>query len=101
ESDPLAVAVRGTFMSIARSINLLTPGIHGVLQASKTRDSEAELTAEIDDLISRARTARAAADLLDMLGSLRAASVGAYWDTSFACSLDWARKQVQRLVSGN
>jgi FRG domain len=97
-SDQLALAVRGTVASVARSLNLLTPGIAEVLQASKTRDPDAELTAEIDGLISLASTAKASSDLLEMLGSLRTA-VGTHWDTSFACSLDWAREQVQRWVS--
>ena len=96
-SDQLALAVRGTVTSVARSLNLLTPGITKVLQASKTRDPDAELTAEIDGLISLASTAKAPSDLLEMLGSLRTA-VGTHWDTSFDCSLDWARGQVQRLV---
>jgi hypothetical protein len=98
ESDPLALAVRGTVTSVARSLNLLTPGITTVLQASKTRDPDAELTAEIDGLISLASAAKAPADLLDKLGLLRAA-VGTHWDTSFDCSLDWARGQIQTLVS--
>ncbi len=96
-SDPLALAVRGTITSIARSLNFLTPGITKALQASKTRDPDAELAAEIDGLISLASTAKAPGGLLDTLGSLRAA-VGTHWDTSFECSLDWARGQVQRLV---
>jgi len=96
-SDPLALAVRGTITSIARSLNFLTPGIIRVLQASKTRDSDAELAAEIDSMISLASSAKAPDGLLDTLRSLRAA-VGTHWDTSFDCSLDWARGQLQRLV---
>jgi hypothetical protein len=96
-TDQLALSVRGTITSVARSLNLLTPGITKVLQASKTRDPNEELTAEIDGLISLASTAKAPVDLLDMLGSLRIA-VGTHWNTSCDCSLDWARGQVQRLV---
>jgi hypothetical protein len=96
-SDPLALAVRGTVTSVARSFNLLTPRVNKVLQASKTRDPDAELTAEIDGLISLAMIANAPVNLLDLLGSLRTA-VGTHWDTSFDCTLDWARSQVQRLV---
>jgi hypothetical protein len=96
-SDQLALAVRGTVASVARSLNLLTPGIIKVLQASKTRDPDAELTAEIDGLISLALSAKAPSDILEMLWSLRSA-VGTRWDTSFDCSLGWARGQVQRLV---
>ena len=98
ESDQLALAVRGTVTSVARSLSLLTPGITDVLRASKTRDPDAELTAEIDCLISLAATTKAPSDLLKMLGSLRTA-VGSHWDTSFDCSLDGARGQVQRLVA--
>jgi hypothetical protein len=83
--------------SIARSLNVLTPGIAEVLQGSKTRDPDAELTAEIDGLISLASTAKAPSDLLEMLRSLRGA-VGTQWDTSFDCSLDWARGQVQGMA---
>lgn len=97
-SDPLALAVRGAVTALARSLNLLTPGITGVLQASKTRDPDAELTAEIDGLIWLASTAKAPADLRDMLGSLRATVGTQWWDTSFDCSLDWAREQTQHLV---
>lgn len=99
-SDQLAMAVRGTVTVVARSLNHLARGITEVVEASKTRDPDAELTAEIDGLISLASTARAPSDLLEMLKSLRTA-VGTYWDTSFDCSLDWARGQVERLVPMN
>jgi hypothetical protein len=96
-SDPLARAVRGVVTSIARSLNLLTPEIAEVLQASKTTDPDAELTAEIDDLISLASAAKAPSDVLKMLRSLRGA-VGNQWDTSFDASLDWARGKVQGML---
>lgn len=97
-SDQLALAVRGTITSIARSLGLLTPKITELLQLSKTRDPDAELTAEIDELISLASTVKAPPDLLETLCSLRKA-VGAHWDMSFDCSLDWARGKIQHLAS--
>lgn len=96
-SDPLARAVRGVVTSIARSLNLLTPEIAEVLQGSKTTDPDAELTAEIDGLISLASAARARSDVLKTLRSLRDA-VGTQWDSSFDASLDWARGQVQGMA---
>jgi hypothetical protein len=96
-SDPRALAVRGTVTALARSLDLLTPGIAKVLQASRTRDPDAELAAEIEGLTSLASTARAPSELLEVLGSLRA-GVGTNWNTSFDCSLDWARAQVQHLL---
>jgi hypothetical protein len=96
-SDPLALAVRGTVTVIARSLNLMNNGITQVLQTSKTRNPDAELIAEIDGLILLASTARAPHVLLKTLGSLRHA-VGVCWDTSFDCTLNFARGEVERLV---
>jgi hypothetical protein len=95
-SDALALSVRGVVMSVARSLDLVTTGIMGALNASKSRDPNAELAAEIEDLMSRAVTAKASKDILDNLESLRAA-VGRNWDTSFECALDVTRERVDQL----
>ena len=95
-SDPLALAVRGVLTSVVRSLDLMTGNIEKILRASKTRDPEAELAAEIDAVISLASTVEAPEDLLVTLQTLRSA-VGGHWDTSFDCTLDWAYKQVHRL----
>lgn len=97
-SDPLALAVRGVVTSILRSLGLMSHGIEQVLRASKTRDPEAELAAEIDVLISLTHTVEAPSDLRAQLQTLRSA-VGSHWDASFDCTLDWTRDQVRRLVS--
>ncbi len=85
-------------MSIARSFNLMTPGIEAILLGSKTRDRDAELADEIENLISLASKVGSLPDVLIRLESLRSA-VGKYWDTSFDCTLDWARGQVIGLAS--
>lgn len=95
-SDPLALAIRGVLTSVARSLDLMTGNIEKILRASKTRDPEAELAAEIDALISLASNVEAPEDLLVTLRTLRSA-VGGHWDTSFDSTLDWAYKQVHRL----
>jgi hypothetical protein len=96
-SDPLALAVRGALTAVIRSSNLMTANIETILRASKTRDPQAELAAEIDSVISLASAVDAPKNLIVTLRTLRS-TVGVQWDaTSFHCTLDGAYKQVQRL----
>ncbi|MBS0347135.1 MAG: FRG domain-containing protein [Proteobacteria bacterium] len=100
QSDPLALAVRGVVTAVARSLELLTPGIINVLQASKTIDPIAKVVAEIDSLISLALTVKTPSSLLNELRRLRTA-IETSWDTSCECSLDMAQGEIKRLVAMN
>lgn len=96
-SDPLAMAVRGAVTAIARSLGLLTPGITGILQASKTKDPDTELIEELEGMIALAANVNAPANLTQTLGSLRDA-VGSTWDTGCDASLAWVRETFRGLV---
>ena len=97
-SDPLALAVRGVVTSLVRSLNLTSPGLEKLLRASRTRDPDAELASDIDSLISLTASIDAPAKLVAELQTLRSAVGQSYWDISFDCSLDWARREVSRLA---
>jgi FRG domain len=96
--DPLALRVRGVISSIIRSLNLETPEITKILEASKTRDPVAELCEEIDALISITSRLKSPGELLTTLNNLRGA-VGNNWGTSFECTLDVTSKKVHKLLS--
>lgn len=98
-SDPLALSVRGAFVAILKSLELVTPAIEAILRNSKTRDPDAELAKHVDDLIARAIRVSAPGELLATLQTLRADVGKFYWDTSFDCALASARERVHRLES--
>ena len=95
--DPLARKVRWMVKAIARRLNLLTPKIQRVLEATKTIDPDDELAVELDKLIDLAQ-ATSDSKALAVLDGLKASHQDGIWDTGFTASLLWARDRL--LVSG-
>ncbi len=84
--DPLALRVRGAVNAIAKSLGSLSPGVEQILEATRTRDPDAELAADIDNLMAMAKN-RGCVDLTARLTEIKAASEGEYWDTSWVAAL--------------
>ena len=97
DDDPLASKVRGVVTSIAKSLDVLSPGIQEILENSKTRDSHEKLADEIDGTISRAKEVHAPVELVQTLEDLKRASEGNYWDTSFDAGLLWVQERLSSL----
>ena len=97
DDDPLASKVRGVVTSIAKSLGVFSPDIQKILANSKTRDPHAELAAEIDDTIARAKEVNAPAELVQKLAEFKIVSEGNYWDTSFDIGLSRVQEQLSNL----
>ena len=97
DDDFLASKVRGVVTSIAKSLDVFSPGIQKILENSKTRDPHGELAAEIDYAIARAKEVNAPAELVQKLEDLKRASEGSYWDTSFDVGLLRVQEQLSNL----
>ncbi len=91
--DPLARKVRWIAKDIARSLNLLAPNVHRVLEASQTIDPDDELATEFDRLIELAQAA-SDTEALAVLHELKASHKDGFWDTGFTASLLWARDRL-------
>ena len=94
ENDPLASKVRGVVNSLAKSLDLLSPGVAQILKATKTRDPDADLAAELNSLMATTNS-YGREDLTAELRKMKAALKGCYWDTSWDAALSLIKTKVR------